>query len=261
MGEHVAPAALPLPMAPPGVLAAHALFGPVCLPHTHEPLVLAEGKLFGAHSHTPVPIQNGIPTFMDPAALSIQDRKIMEMFNRAAPWFDMMERTLGRIFFHRFLDVRREAMGLLDAQPGMAVLEVGIGTGSNMRYMPKGTQCFGTDFCPGMLMRCSRNMARQSLHVPLTRSLASALPYADRAFDVVFHVGAFNFLSDKAGTLGRDDPRGQARRPELWWWMKPTIAPSTTTPSATTLQRDTPINRWLELLLCPLALCPAASQM
>jgi ubiquinone/menaquinone biosynthesis C-methylase UbiE len=66
----------------------------------------------------------------------------------------------------------------------MTVLDVGCGTGAHLEtYVESGAECFGLDASPAMLKQASTRLGRTA---NLELGDASALPYEDSSFDLVF---------------------------------------------------------------------------
>ncbi len=78
--------------------------------------------------------------------------------------------------------LRRMALRMMPPQPGMRVLEIGCGTGTNMqKYRQVGCEVFGIDLSPAMLAEAQRKLGPE---VGLHRADATRLPYADEVFDL-----------------------------------------------------------------------------
>ncbi len=79
--------------------------------------------------------------------------------------------------------LRHLALRMMPPQPGMRVLEVGCGTGTNIqKYRQAGCEVFGIDLSPAMLAEAQRKLGPE---VGLHRADATCLPYADGVFDLV----------------------------------------------------------------------------
>ncbi len=81
--------------------------------------------------------------------------------------------------------VKQRALELLALEPGQWVLNVGVGTGKELRQIqtavaPSGA-AYGTDLSPVML-----DLARTRAAGPLCRADAVRLPFADASFDRLF---------------------------------------------------------------------------
>jgi ubiquinone/menaquinone biosynthesis C-methylase UbiE len=65
--------------------------------------------------------------------------------------------------------------------------------------LPPGADYYGFDISPAMLRRCRIKLAqRNSQPAALVLADMAAAPFVDDAFDVVFHMGGLQFLSDPA---------------------------------------------------------------
>ncbi len=94
-----------------------------------------------------------------------------------------------------------------DGKP-VRILEVGIGTGANLRYVRHDlparvpVEIWGVDLSPGMLSVLRRKLRRQGdSEVRLLMADAHALPFPDHSFDRVFHVGGINGFRDAKQAL------------------------------------------------------------
>jgi ubiquinone/menaquinone biosynthesis C-methylase UbiE len=66
------------------------------------------------------------------------------------------------------------------------VLEIGVGVGTNWRYLPDGVIYVGIEPDAYMVARARRHADEQGRHVSLVQVPAEHLPFADGAFDTVF---------------------------------------------------------------------------
>lgn len=80
------------------------------------------------------------------------------------------------------LDPRREQ---LVADAGGRVLELGIGTGQNLRFYGTSAQVIGIEPDPGMLERAKRRGTDSPAEVQLVAGRGESLPFRDGAFDEV----------------------------------------------------------------------------
>ena len=76
---------------------------------------------------------------------------------------------------------------------GDRVLEIGAGTGKNLRYHPAGTRVVGVDLSPKMLGRAQQKADAQGRDIDLILADAQHLPFRDRVFDEA--VASFVFCS------------------------------------------------------------------
>ncbi len=104
-----------------------------------------------------------------------------------------------------WLDLDR--LDTLDADPTVRILEVGIGTGANLPYLAdalppdRDIAVWGVDLSRTMLARCASRARTAGLDVHLAVADAHALPFADGAFDCVFHVGGIGSYRDPGAAL------------------------------------------------------------
>ena len=94
--------------------------------------------------------------------------------------------------------LRESEARLLGDLVGADVLEVGAGAAQGSRWCAaQGAQVVATDLSAGMLAQATRLNAASAHPVPLVRSDARALPFADCSFDVAFTAfGAIPFVRD-----------------------------------------------------------------
>jgi len=100
----------------------------------------------------------------------------------------------------------RACMSLLEVKPGDSVLETSVGTGLNLKYLPKAPEfsdlsLSGIDLSTEMLLNCQANLRRWKLDANLYLANAESLPFADSSFDVVFHIGGINFFNNPANAI------------------------------------------------------------
>jgi ubiquinone/menaquinone biosynthesis C-methylase UbiE len=107
-------------------------------------------------------------------------------YDRIAPIYDAIE-WLMELRFRRW---RREIWDLVD---GVDVLELGVGTGKNLRFHPPSMEITAIDISERMLDRARRRAARLGSSARLQLADAQALPFDDASFDNV--VATFLFCS------------------------------------------------------------------
>lgn len=105
-----------------------------------------------------------------------------------------------------------------DAQPGMRVLEVGVGAGTDfMQWLRTGADCFGIDATAAAIELTQARIVAEGCPQPrsLTVANASALSFEASFFDIVYSYGVIHHAEDTKGCLreiGRVlKPGGQAR--------------------------------------------------
>lgn len=160
------------------------------------------GVLRNAKSGKEFPVRNRITMFLDQSEVAGTNRKFQKFYDFCAPFYDVMIKSF--LFIRRLgndKQMRTEYLDQLEIAPGDKVLEVSIGTGSNLRYMPKTCKYFGLDISLGMLKSCEKNLRKWKLDFELFFGAAESLPFADNEFDVVFHAGGIKFFSDKRSAI------------------------------------------------------------
>jgi len=100
---------------------------------------------------------------------------------------------------------RLKAIAHLELGPGERVLEVSVGTGTNLplmaRYVGPAGQLIGLDISRAMLDMCRRKLRRHALDSELVEGEAAHLPFIDHAFDAVLHHGGIAEFGDKKGAI------------------------------------------------------------
>jgi ubiquinone/menaquinone biosynthesis C-methylase UbiE len=166
-------------------------------PQTGESLELGSNCLINSKSGRRYPIRDGIAVFLQ--EVSGPNRKYQTMYDRLAPGYDIAERLY--YWISRKPDRRLEFIPELEIPAGGRVLEVSVGTGGNLPFLPKDIEFFGLDLSWGMLRKCSRRVRRWRRDANLFHGEAEQLPFRDAVFDCVYHVGGINFFSDKARAI------------------------------------------------------------
>ncbi len=179
-------------------------------PRTHEPLRLIsepgpdgspQQALVSEPSGERYAVRDGIPQLLDQNALSGTNLRYQGSYNRAAWFYDPAIRLAARLVGGSEQRFRWEYLQKLGVQAGQRVLEVSVGTGANLRYLPPGTTYFGLDISSGMLARCQMNLKKWQVEAELFLGNAEELPFHDEGFDVVYHVGGINAFNDRGRAL------------------------------------------------------------
>lgn len=169
----------------------------LCDPQTHAPLRLDGDALVEDCSGARYAIRDGVPVFLGEVTGS--NRKYQGMYDRLSYGYDIAERLY--FWVTRKPNHRPEYMRELEVPAAARVLEVSIGTGANLRYLPANAELYGLDLSAGMLRQCRRNLRRWRLQAELFQGEAESLPFRDATFDCVFHVGGINFFNDRARAI------------------------------------------------------------
>ena len=143
---------------------------------------------------------------LNPDYISGDNAKYMTMYNRFARWYDLSERWLGALLYGKAVDkLRRELMAEIEWKDHLSVLYVSIGTGQDLRYIPKNIDLksldfVGADISIGMLKKCQKSCSKKT-NLQLFHACAEDLPFADNSFDIVYHIGGINFFTDKTKAM------------------------------------------------------------
>jgi ubiquinone/menaquinone biosynthesis C-methylase UbiE/uncharacterized protein YbaR (Trm112 family) len=179
-------------------------------PRSHEPLRLVsepgpdgspQQALVSVPSGERYAVHDGIPVLLDQDAVSGFNLQYQGCYNKVARFYDPALRLLAYLVGGREQRFRSEYLQELGVQAGQQVLEVSVGTGANLRYLPAGATYFGLDISWGMLARCRQNLKKWQLEAELFLGNAEELPFCDESFDVVYHVGGINAFNDRGQAL------------------------------------------------------------
>ena len=94
---------------------------------------------------------------------------------------------------------RAKVLRHLPQAPGLRLLDVAIGDGVYLDWLPRDWQIVGIDISPAQLAACRRRAGDREL--PLALGEAERLPFRDRRFDAVLSIGGFNYFNDPEGAL------------------------------------------------------------
>jgi ubiquinone/menaquinone biosynthesis C-methylase UbiE len=179
-------------------------------PRSHEPLRLVsepgpdgspQQVLVSEPSGERYAVRDGIPLLLDQDAVSGLNQRYQGAYNRAARFYDPALRLAARLVGGSEQRFRWEYLQELGVHAGQRVLEVSMGTGANLRYLPPDATYFGLDISWGMLARCQKNLRTWQVEAELFLGNAEELPFCDESFDVVYHVGGINAFNDRGRAL------------------------------------------------------------
>lgn len=182
----------------------------ICDPVTRDALEIktepdARGRLHeflvNPKTNQRFPIRDGIPIFYCKGDVFGSNQRYQAMYDCFAPFYDFSTWLYSRWKGMSTEARLREYLDELEVRGGDRVLEVSVGTGRNLQFLPRSAQFFGLDISWGMLKQCQRNTAKWKLDVTLFAGTAEQLPFQDEVFDVVFHFGGINFFNDKAAAI------------------------------------------------------------
>jgi ubiquinone/menaquinone biosynthesis C-methylase UbiE len=122
------------------------------------------------------------------AAPAAATSKAKARYNRIAPIYDRMEALSERRNKPWREKLWNQACG--------SILEVGVGTGKNLPFYPKGAQIIGIDLADQMLERARARARRLGIPVDLREDDVQALAFADHSFDTVAATFVFCSVPD-----------------------------------------------------------------
>ena len=120
---------------------------------------------------------------------------IRKRYNRLAFIYNFLEAPLE---YFRFASWRKK---LEDRIVGPRALEVGVGTGKNLPFYPKGIEITAIDFSPGMLKRARNKASADDVRVALIEMDVQQLDFPDNYFDTVFATFVFCSVPDPVAGL------------------------------------------------------------
>jgi len=97
-------------------------------------------------------------------------------------------------------NARKEVLSKLVIKDNYRILETGMGAGENLLWISKKAKnltLYAIDIQKQMMTHCIGNLKKWNLKAELFRGDAEELPFRDKQFDVVFHLGAINLFSDQ----------------------------------------------------------------
>jgi ubiquinone/menaquinone biosynthesis C-methylase UbiE len=133
------------------------------------------------------------------------ERRSRDYYEGRARWYDWANRLASLLRGESATKERRKAIRRLNLKPGDRVLEVSVGTGTNLPLLeeqvgPDG-HIVGLDISPAMLRRCRRKLRDRGLQAELVEGEAAHLPLRDGQFDAVLHHGGIAEFGDRRGAI------------------------------------------------------------
>ena len=133
------------------------------------------------------------------------ERRSRAHYEGRARWYDWANRLAALVRGTLPMRERRKPIRRLRLNEGQRVLEVAVGTGTNLpliaRQIGERGRIVGVDISPAMLSRCREKLRRRDLRADLVEAEAANLPFADDSFDAVFHHGGLAEFGDKRGSI------------------------------------------------------------
>jgi ubiquinone/menaquinone biosynthesis C-methylase UbiE len=142
-----------------------------------------------------IPIINDIPNFLALESTTGLNKKYQDFYDKISKLNDVAEFIYG--IFYDLNKLRSDWMSNVEVKSGWKVLETSIGTGWNIKVLPKEAEYYGVDISSGMLRQCQKNRRKWNRSIELIQANAEYLPFKDNIFDSVFHVGGINFFNDR----------------------------------------------------------------
>lgn len=116
--------------------------------------------------------------------------KIRRRYDRIAPIFDKMDRMVDDKYRAELI---RRAHG--------EVLEVGVGTGANLKFYPENANVTAIDFSPRMLSYAQKRIEESRAKVRLLQMDVQQLQFDDNTFDTVVSTCVFCSVPDPMAGL------------------------------------------------------------
>ena len=150
-------------------------------------------------------IADGIPDLTYPPVLLEADAFARRTYDAVAPVYDEYLHLTFETFSSDETQVRNHMVDRLLVKPGQRILEVGAGTGRTSLFIAERLEGKGRvvlhDISRGILEKARVNLCNERIERSFVVSNAVYLPFADGAFDSVFHFGGLNMFSDVKRSL------------------------------------------------------------
>jgi ubiquinone/menaquinone biosynthesis C-methylase UbiE len=172
-------------------------------PHDLGVLQLEGEHLVNRATLQQFPIVDSIPVFVEPSMLGPQNRKYQRMYDRLSCGYDIALQLADLLYRGKLSQLRRHLAARLALKSGQSCLYTSIGTGADLPFLAEqvplqNIHLVGLDLSMGMLKRCRKRLRSFSDTSLLVQADAERLPFPDRSFDVVLHVGGINFFDQPA---------------------------------------------------------------
>ena len=145
----------------------------LCDPDTRYPLEMTGNNLRNTATGRIYPIRDDIPLFV--STVKGPNLKYQTRYDYLAPGYDLGERLYNWVRGRS--NYREELVKELELKTGDRVLEVSVGTGTNLKYLPEGIDFYGLDLSWGMLRKCQRNLRHWKRKAHLFHGEAERLPF------------------------------------------------------------------------------------
>ena len=171
-----------------------AILAHLCDPDTRNGFELEGHSLRNVVSGRIYPIRDGIPLFI--STVSGANLKQMNFYDRVAPMYDLFTRGAREKLYPA-------AIAELEIEPGMRLLEVAIGTGATLPYLPQNVELFGLDISLHMLRKCRKNLEHHHRSAHLFHAEACRLHarFHEVAGGIVDNIKQKNFAVARASLI------------------------------------------------------------
>ncbi len=142
-------------------------------------------------------IEHRIPDLTYPLRLSAETQTQRDYFDSLAPSYDA---GLSELLQTGEAALRRVLVDRMDLRDNALVLEIGVATGNNLRYLldtPQQARLVGLDLSRGMVRQCWTKAEQWPGRVMLCVANGEHLPFKDQIFDAVLHFGFINEYLDR----------------------------------------------------------------
>ncbi|MBU7006962.1 class I SAM-dependent methyltransferase [Phosphitispora fastidiosa] len=146
-------------------------------------------------------VREGIPLLLKDDQITGEGKKTRAFYNVIAPLYNVLHELQGRRKGGE-RKLRQKILSPLEIGEGNKVLEVSVGTGSNLPYLPPNANYYGVDISFPMLRQCAKLLKRHGISGNLVLGAAEYLPFKDNVFDCVFNVCGFRLFNDKSRAMG-----------------------------------------------------------
>ena len=119
-------------------------------------------------------------------------------WRRFQPWEQGFLMLQGGVRRAR-MEILRHVLASTPDAPMHVSLEVGIGDGANLPFLPPGWTVHGVDIARTQLEACIRRHPEMAGR--LARAEAESLPFDDATFDACWSIGGFNYFRDHEAAL------------------------------------------------------------
>src|SRR3989344_103454 len=109
---------------------------------------------------------------------SLSEKEIERKYDSFSKYYDFVEGIIEIPFVSRF---RRKLL----RQVKEKVLDIGIGTGKNLKYYPKNCEVTGVDLSEEMLKIAKKRAVELGLNVRLLKGSSKKLPFKKEEFDFI----------------------------------------------------------------------------